>query len=120
MVANLVPADDVDVYRWHVGDGWQLQCNGTAAITLTAPRGASQRVTVLDGDEVRTAGGVDRRHRRSASRLRESDCGGDDSADLLVRVESVGSDRSRRALPPRGRRLLLTAGHRPRRAPADR
>jgi len=26
--------------------------------------------------------------------LRESDCGGDDSADLLVRVESVGSDRT--------------------------
>ena len=91
--ANLVPADDVDVYRWHVGDGWQLQCDGTATVTLTAPRGASQRVTVLDGDEVlRSGASTDGTPVRLG--LRESDCGGDDSADLLVRVESVGSDRS--------------------------
>ena len=91
--ANLVPADDVDVYRWHVGDGWQLQCNGTAAVTLTAPRGASQRVTVLHGADVLKSGAsTDGTPIRLS--LRESDCGGDDSADLLVRVESVGSDRT--------------------------
>jgi hypothetical protein len=91
--ANLVPAGDVDVYRWHVADDWQLQCNGTATVTLTAPRGASQRVTVLDGGEVlRSGASTDGTPVRLG--LRESDCGGNDSADLLVRVESVGSDRT--------------------------
>ena len=93
MEANLVPADDVDTYRWHVNDGFQLRCNGTAHVTLTAPRGASQRVTVLHGDEVLKSG-ASTDGTPVELRLREPSCGNDDTTDLLVKVQSVGTDRT--------------------------
>lgn len=91
--ANLVPSDDVDTYPMAVNDKAQLVCNGRVKVTLTAPRGVSQTLTVLDGDkrlgQAISADGV------SASvSLGEPNCIRDDSTTLRVRVSSVGSDRT--------------------------
>ncbi len=91
--ANLVPTDDVDTYLLEVGDGIQLLCNGELRVTLTAPPGVSQRVTVSDGDEVLGTKASSDGDPASVV-IGDPDCIFDDSTTLRVRVESVGSDRS--------------------------
>jgi hypothetical protein len=91
--ANLVPTDDVDTYLLEVGDGLQLLCDGEVRITLTAPAGVSQRVTVLDGDRVLgTKASSDGEPATVA--VGDPDCIFNDATTLRIRVESVGTDRS--------------------------
>lgn len=91
--ATLVPADDIDTYRLTVRDAFQLNCGGQLRVTLTAPEGVTQRVTVRDGDEERgSAASAD--GEPATVTVREQDCGGDDGTVLIVEVTSVGSDRS--------------------------
>ncbi|HWJ98286.1 MAG TPA: serine/threonine-protein kinase [Acidimicrobiales bacterium] len=91
--ANLVPADDVDTYLLDVGDGFQILCDGKLQVTLTAPAGVSQRVTVLDGDEVLgTKASSD--DEPATVTVGDPDCIFNDATTLRVRVESVGTDRS--------------------------
>lgn len=91
--ANLVPADDVDTYLLEVGDGYQLLCDGKLQITLTAPPGVSQRMTVTDGDqELGTKASTD--GEPATLTLGDPQCLFDDATTLRIRVESVGSDRS--------------------------
>lgn len=94
LVANLVPADDVDTYLLEVSDGFQVLCDGEVRVTLVAPPGVSQRVTVLDGDvELGTTTSGD--GEPGTVTIREpGGCFTNDGGTLLVRVESVGSDRS--------------------------
>jgi hypothetical protein len=93
VAANLVPADDVDTYLLDVGDGFQLLCDGELHVTLTAPAGVSQRVTVTDGDEVLgTRASSD--GEPATVTIGDPDCLFGDATTLRVRVESVGSDRS--------------------------
>lgn len=91
--ANLVPTDDVDTYLIEVGDGFQLLCNGELRVTLTAPAGVSQRVTVLDGDEPLGSKASSDGEPATVT-VGDPDCLFDDATTLRVRVESVGSDRS--------------------------
>ncbi|MGN6694378.1 MAG: serine/threonine-protein kinase [Aquihabitans sp.] len=91
--ANLVPTDDVDTYLLDVGDSFQFLCDGTLHVTLTAPPGVIQRVTVLDGDRVlgtKSSSDGD----PATVDIGDPDCIFDDATTLRVRVESVGSDRS--------------------------
>lgn len=91
--ANLVPADDVDTYLLEVGDGYQLLCDGELHVTLTAPPGVSQRITVTDGETVLgTKASSD--GEPATVTIGDPDCLFDDATTLRVRVESVGSDRS--------------------------
>ncbi|MCB0970256.1 MAG: hypothetical protein KDA97_01880, partial [Acidimicrobiales bacterium] len=91
--ATLVPSGDVDTYRLTVRDGFQLDCGGEVHITLTAPEGVTQRLTVREGDEERgTAASAD--GEPATVTVRERDCGGDDGTVLIVEVASIGSDRS--------------------------
>ncbi len=91
--ANLVPTDDVDTYLIDVGDGYQLLCDGELHVTLTAPAGVSQRVTVTDGDTVLgTRASSD--GEPATVTIGDPDCLFNDATTLRARVESVGSDRS--------------------------
>jgi hypothetical protein len=91
--ANLVPAEDVDTYELPVDDRFQFDCGGEVHVTLTAPVGTSQRVTVLDGtDELGTAVSGD--GEPATVTIGDPNCGSDDGGTLTVRVTSVGSDRS--------------------------
>jgi serine/threonine protein kinase len=93
IIANLVPADDVDTYRLEVVDRFQFDCGGEVHVTLTAPPSLTQRVTVLDdGEAVGTAVSGD--GEPATVSIRDPNCGANDSRTLQVRVESVGSDRS--------------------------
>lgn len=93
LVANLVPADDADTYLLEVSDRFQFDCGGEVHVTLTAPAGLSQRITVLRGTtEVGTAVSGD--GEPATVTIGDPNCGSDDSEVLRVRVESVGSDRS--------------------------
>jgi hypothetical protein len=91
--ANLVPADDVDRWRYHVEDRFQLLCDGAVTVRFTAPPGTMQQLRVLDGDEelesVASADGTP-----VELRLRDPDCWRDRSTTLDLLVSSVGSDRS--------------------------
>lgn len=91
--ANLVPTDDVDTYLLDVGDGLQLLCDGELRVTLTAPRGVSQRLTVLDGDQV-LGSKASSDGTPATVAVGDPDCIFNDATTLRVRVESVGSDRS--------------------------
>jgi hypothetical protein len=94
LVANLVPTDDVDTYRIEVSDRFQLDCGGEVHVTLTAPTGISQRITVTDedGEELGTAVSGD--GEPAEVTIGDPRCGSDDGGSLLVLVESIGSDRS--------------------------
>jgi len=91
--ANLVPTDDVDTYLLDVGDGIQLLCDGELHVTLTAPAGVSQRVTVLDGDEVLGTKASSDLEPATVT-IGDPDCIFNDATTLRIRVESVGTDRS--------------------------
>ncbi len=91
--ANLVPAGDIDRYPTEVGDGFDLFCDGTFTVALTAPAGTSMRLEVLDGDDVVDTA-VSRDGRPASVSLYETDCFGDDSTELVTRVSWVGDARS--------------------------
>ncbi|QXC61475.1 serine/threonine protein kinase [Aquihabitans sp. G128] len=86
---NIVPADDVDEYPMPVGDGYQLLCDGKVRVELTAPRGASQKLTVLDddGEELGQASSAD--GLPGTVTLGDPRCVRDDATTLTVRVEAV-------------------------------
>lgn len=91
--ANLVPADDIDSYRLPVTDRFQFGCNGAVHVTLTAPKGVSQKLTVLrEGEVVGTAvsGDLD----PATVTVKDPHCGSNDTGTLRVRVASVGTDRT--------------------------
>lgn len=91
--ANLVPTDDVDTYLLDVGDGIQILCDGKLNVTLTAPAGVSQRLTVLDGDEVLGTKASSDGDPATVT-IGDPDCIFNDATTLRVRVESIGTDRS--------------------------
>ncbi len=93
LTANLVPTDDIDRYPFHVSDSFQLFCDGSASVTLTAPPGVAMRVDVVEGDApIGTA--VSRDGTPATVDLPDPSCLGDDSTDLQARVSWVGDGRS--------------------------
>jgi hypothetical protein len=88
-----VPADDVDEYPFVVGDHLQLTCDGAITMTLTAPKGVSMRLEVLDGSAV-LATAVSADGEPGATQVEDPSCLGDDSGTLVARVTSIGTDRS--------------------------
>ena len=103
IAANIVPASEVDAYRLFVRDGFQLLCNGSASVALTAPAGVADRVEVVrDGRVVATA--LSYEGRTAIAHIADPSCGSDDSGWYDVRVTSVAG---RSAAPYR----LVTAGH---------
>jgi len=96
LTANLVPADDIDRYPFHVSDSFQLLCDGALDVSLTAPAGAAMRLEVLhDGTPLGSA--VSRDGHRATVTLDDPSCLGDDGTDLQARVSWV--DRARTAAP---------------------
>jgi hypothetical protein len=93
LAANLVPASDVDVFDFDVADHYHFSCDGTVTVTLVAPAGVTMRLEVLDGDEV-IGSAVSADGQPGVVKLREPNCGDDDSTTLAAQVSSVGSDRS--------------------------
>ncbi|CAN5683256.1 hypothetical protein BH10ACT1_BH10ACT1_01490 [soil metagenome] len=87
---NIVPAADVDIYPMPVKDNRNLLCDGRLRVELTAPEGASQKLTVLDedGDELGQALSAD--GISGTVSLKEPDCFRSDAGTLAVRVEAVG------------------------------
>lgn len=94
--ANLVPRDDVDVWRYEVADRFQLLCDGAVRITFSAAPGVGQQLEVRDGDEV-VATASSANATPVTLRLDEPDCGGDDTTTIELVVSSVGSDRTAEA-----------------------
>lgn len=91
--ANLVPGTDIDNYPFHVADEFQLLCDGTLRVTLTAPVGTSMRLDVLQ-NEVSIGTTVSTDGIPSTVTLVEQNCMGDDSTDLIARVSWAGDTRS--------------------------
>ncbi|MCU1353400.1 MAG: hypothetical protein JWM05_2609, partial [Acidimicrobiales bacterium] len=94
LTANLVPASDVDTYVVPVQDRPQLFCDGRLHVRLTAPRGASQRLTVrtADGVVLGSAGSTDGSPGEVA--LKDPSCLADDSTTLDLSVASIGPVRT--------------------------
>ncbi len=87
--ANVVPADDTDSYPMDVSDGFQVRCDGRLSVTLTAPEGAIQRLTVLDADDEELGTTLSSDGQPGTVELREPNCFNDDSTTLRVRVEAA-------------------------------
>jgi hypothetical protein len=91
--ANLVPANDIDRYPFHVDDGFQILCDGALDLTLTAPEGVSMRLDVVrKGKPVGSA--VSTNGRAATVTLDDPSCFGDDSTDLQARVSWVHDART--------------------------
>jgi len=91
--ANLVPADDVDTYPFHVDDGPSLLCDGELRVTLTGATGSVTRVEVLQGTTV-LGSATSTDGDPATVKLREPSCWHDDATDLVARVASVGPART--------------------------
>jgi hypothetical protein len=93
ITANLVPATDIDRYPFHVDDGFDLFCDGSLTVTLTAPKGAAMHLDLMQGTTIKgsttSAHGVPGR-----VVLDDPSCLGDDSTDLTARVSWSGDARS--------------------------
>jgi hypothetical protein len=93
LVANLVPSADIDRYPFHVDDHPDLLCDGRVQVTLTAPKGATMHLDVLQGGVIR--GSTTSANGRPGSVvLTEDNCFGDDTGDLVARVTYSGDGRS--------------------------
>jgi tRNA A-37 threonylcarbamoyl transferase component Bud32 len=90
LLANLVPADQVDTYRAYVSDHPQLFCDGRLTIRLTAPAGVADRIEVVRSGVVLASAISENGHPAEAT-VDEPSCLHDDSGWLLVRVSSVAS-----------------------------
>jgi hypothetical protein len=91
--ATIVPAGDTDEFDVEVADNFHFSCDGRVTFELTAPRGLSLRLDVVDPSgevlgEATSADGVTAR-----LQLREPQCAGDDRTTLVARVSPIGSDR---------------------------
>lgn len=92
IVANIVPRADVDRYTVHVADRFQLFCDGTAHLTLTAPVGATDRITVTDPRGRRLATALSGDGTPTTVNLPDPNCFNDDSTTLTVTVSSVSGN----------------------------
>ena len=93
MTGTIVPRDDVDTFAMDVGDGYQLLCDGSFTVTITAPAGMTIRLEVLDDgevvDEVTSADGIP-----AQVTLGDPDCLFSDARTLTARVSPIGTDRT--------------------------
>lgn len=89
LVANLVPRGEVDHYSVVVKDRFQLFCDGTAHITLTAPAAAVDKVTVTDAAGRSLGSAVSANGRPAGVDLPDPDCFHDDTATLTLAVSSA-------------------------------
>jgi hypothetical protein len=88
ILANLVPADAVDTFRTNVHDSRLDLCLGQFHVTLTAPAGVTDRVEILQGNEVlATAESHDLQP--ATATADEPSCFHDNSGWLTLRVSSV-------------------------------
>ena len=95
LTGNLVPADDIDVYPLAVKDRLNVLCDGRVTVSLTAPTGISQTVTVRDSDGTVLGQGASADGQKTLVVVKEpGGCFTDDAQTLTVTVASVGSDRS--------------------------
>jgi predicted Ser/Thr protein kinase len=93
MIANLVPAHDVDRYPTPVTDEFQLFCNGSISVTLTAPAGATMRVDlVVDGEIGDTAVSTD--GRPATVHADDPSCLTTNDPDIVTRVSWAGDART--------------------------
>jgi hypothetical protein len=93
VLANLVPADDIDRYPTPVGDGFQLFCNGSFSVTLVAPPDASMRVDlVVDGEIVDTA--MSRDGDEATVRADDPGCLTTETPEVITRVSWAGDART--------------------------
>ena len=90
---TIVPRDDVDTFAMHVGDGYQLLCDGRFRVTITAPEDMALRLEVFHGDELMgettSADGV-----TASVTLDDPDCLFSDAGTLTARVSPIGTDRT--------------------------
>lgn len=93
ITANLVPDLDTDSYPFKVFDKFQLLCDGSLKVTLTAPMGVSMRLEIIDGTQV-IGTTVSSDGAPSTVALVEPSCMGDDTVNLIARVSWVGNARS--------------------------
>lgn len=90
LVANIVPADEVDSYPTYVRDTFQFFCDGELAVRLTAPRGVADRVEILrQGGRTVLASAVSTDGTPAVARLADPSCAHDDSGWYTVRVSGV-------------------------------
>ena len=92
IVANIVPADDIDTYPMAIVDNLQLFCDGRVTITLDAPPGTTLRLELRDGGGTLTETTA-RAGEPGVIVLTEQQCGGDETAELEVVVRAEGEDR---------------------------
>jgi len=85
--ANLVPTTDTDSYPLHVDDNFSFSCDGRVDLTLTGPKESTLVLEVLQGNSV-IGQATSRDGSAGRVTLREPNCGGDDVADLSVRVRA--------------------------------
>ncbi len=93
--ANLVPDDDVDEWSLPVADRFNPRADGKVTVTLTAPAGVSQTVTVRSESGTVLAEGASADGRTVTLVIKEP--GGfftNDAQTLTIVVASVGTDRS--------------------------
>jgi hypothetical protein len=93
LTANLVPADDVDVYPLTISDALDLFCEGRLEVELTAPDGGSMRLELRDGNDLLgQVTSVDGELETLV--VEEPSCLGDDGGTLEATVRWVGSRRT--------------------------
>ena len=95
LTGNLVPADDIDTYPLSVQDRLNVLCDGRVTVSLTAPAGISQTVTIRESDGTVLGQGASADGQKALVVVKEpGGCFTDDAQTLTVTVASVGSDRS--------------------------
>ncbi|MDY7105012.1 MAG: serine/threonine-protein kinase [Actinomycetota bacterium] len=95
LAANLVPAEDVDVWSFEVGDGINLRCDGRLEVTLQAPNEAIMRLDVRedDADGDLRGSAISSDGEESTVTIRES-CVGDDAGTYVAVVSWIGPQRT--------------------------
>jgi tRNA A-37 threonylcarbamoyl transferase component Bud32 len=96
IVANIVPANEVDTFLVYLTAHFQPLCNAAASITLTAPPGVADRVEVLLKNKV-VATAVSYSGQPSTAYVKDPPfpfCFHDNSGWYTVRVRSVAGNRA--------------------------
>ena len=94
IAANIVPADDLDLYPLTIEDAGDLLCNNTFRLRLVAPPGVSLRVELTD-DEGRSFGEATSSDGTPGElAVEDPRCFQDDGGGFIAEVTPIGTDRS--------------------------
>ena len=94
IAANIVPADDIDLFPMTIDDAGDIGCNNTFRLRIVAPPGVSLRVVLTDDEGTPFGEATSSDGTPGELAVQDPRCFQDDGGGFVAEVTPIGTDRS--------------------------